>query len=90
MANSPYQNLAIITAEIRRQAEAGAWEGAARIAAQLGQHIGTAALPNATPADRIAIETALENIAAIADRAGPLQEDMGRLLRAFGAPVKEG
>lgn len=90
MATSPYQNLAIITAEIRRQAEIGEWDGAAGIAAQLGRHIGTATLPAATPADRVAIETALENIAAIADRAGPLQEDIGRLLRAFGAPMKEG
>ncbi|MCX8146481.1 MAG: hypothetical protein N3C59_09130 [Azovibrio sp.] len=91
MANGPYQNLAIIIAAIRRQAEAGAWEDAAKLAAQLGQHIGAAPpLPAATAADRNALEAALADIAAITERAGPLQEDIGRLLAAFGSPANPG
>lgn len=90
MANGPYQNLAIIIAAIRRQAEAGAWEDAAKLAAQLGQHIGAAPLPAATAADRNALEVALADIAAITERAGPLQEDIGRLLAAFGSPANPG
>lgn len=88
MANTPYQQLALITAEIRRLAESGAWENAAAIAAKLGPHVGAGSFPDATPADREAIEAALNDIAAIAERAIPLQEDMANLLRAFG-PLAE-
>ena len=87
MANTPYQNLEIITAEIKRQAEAGDWEMAAQIAAQLAAQLQKTGLPAATTRDREAIEAALSTIAAVTDRAVPLQADTARLLKAFGLPA---
>lgn len=87
MANTPYQNLEIIVAEIKRQAEAGEWDIAAQIAAQLGAQLQKTGLPAATSIDRDAIEAALATIASITERAVPLQADMARLLKAFGPPA---
>lgn len=84
MANSPYQNLEIITSALKKKSEEGDWEGAARIAAQLQVQISSASFPDATPADRPAIEAAMAHIASITEYAGPLREDIARLLQAFG------
>lgn len=83
MANSPYQNLEIITSALKKRTEEGDWEGAAQLAAQLEAQISSPSFPDATPADRSAIEAALTHIASITEYAGPLREDMARLLQAF-------
>lgn len=82
MANSPYQNLEIITAALKKRSEEGDWEGAAQIAAQLQAQINS--FPAATPADRSAIEAAMAHIASVTEYAGPLRDDIARLLQAFG------
>jgi len=84
MADTPYQNLEIVAAEIKRQAEAGEWEIAAQIATRLSTQIEAAGIPPATQQDRAAIEAALASIAAITERAEPLRDDIARLLKAFG------
>jgi hypothetical protein len=89
--NSPYENLAAVTAEIRQRAEAGDWAGAARTARRLADLSAAGHLGPARGADRAAIEAALADIAAISARAGPLKDDIGRMLDAFGpAPSGDG
>lgn len=89
MANTPYQTLEVITRELKKRAEAGDWETAAQIAVQLGAQLQPGRFPAATPSDRAAIEASLAHIAAITERAGPLQADIARLLQAFGPALPE-
>ena len=81
---SPYENLAAVTAEIRERAEAGDWASAARAARRLADLTETGQIGPAQRADRAAIEAALADIAAISERAGPLKDDIGRMLESFG------
>jgi hypothetical protein len=86
MAVSPYQSLDRITAELKKLAEAGNWGEAAQIATQLSAQLNgaeEAGFPTARPEDRDAILSSLANIAAVTERAAPLRDDIGRLLRAF-------
>lgn len=81
---TPFESLALITAEMRKHGEAGDWNMAAGIASQMNALIEGGRLPPAQAPDRAAIEAALANIAALKEHAGPLREDIGRLLVAFG------
>jgi hypothetical protein len=87
MSASLYLALDTVIAELKKCAEAGEWEQAAlmatRISAQLGAESGTSRFPAARAEDRAALESCLANIAAIVERAAPLREDVGRLLKAF-------
>jgi hypothetical protein len=80
---SPYSPLNAVTAELKRLAEAGDWGRAALVATQVSAQLEARDFPAARPEDRAAIESCLANIAAVTERASPLQEDIGRLLQAF-------
>ena len=81
---TPFQSFALVAGEMRKHGEAGNWEQAAEIAAQMNALLRNGQLPAAQVADRAAIEAALADIAALTERAGPLKDDVGRLLAAFG------
>ncbi len=81
---TPFQSFALVAGEMRKHGEAGNWEKAAEIAAQMNALLHNGQLPAAQIADRAAIEAALVDIAALTERAGPLKDDIGRLLAAFG------
>lgn len=82
--HSPYQDLESLTIKLKALAEAGDWDTVASVFAALRPD----QLPKARPSDRKAIEAALQNIAAINERATPLREDISRLLSAFGIPAR--
>ena len=81
---TPYQSFAIIASEMRKYGEAGNWEKSAEIATQMNTLLRSDKLPVAQAADREAIAAALSDIASLTERAGPLKEDIARLLAAFG------
>lgn len=81
---TPFQSLALVAGEMRKHGEAGNWDKAAEIAAQMDDLLRNGQLPATQAADRAAVEAVLADIAALTERAGPLKEDMGRLLAAFG------
>lgn len=81
---TPYQSFAIIASEMRKYGEAGNWEKSAEIAAQMNTLLRSSKLPAPQAADREAIAAVLADIAALTERAGPLKEDIARLLAAFG------
>jgi hypothetical protein len=83
-----YPLLQDMIAQLKQCSEAGDWEGAAQIATQISARVLAKNFPVATQKDRAAIETCLAEIAAITERAVPLHEDIGRLLRAF-RPAEE-
>ena len=56
----------------------------AEIAAQMDTLLRSGKLPAPQAVDREAIAAVLEDIAALTVRAGPLKEDIARLLAAFG------
>ncbi|HZX30412.1 MAG TPA: hypothetical protein VFF03_03590 [Rhodocyclaceae bacterium] len=82
--HSPYRDLESLTIHLKALAEAGDWDTVASLIAGLRPD----QLPKARPSDRAAIEAALQNIAAINERAIPLREDIARLLSAFGTPAR--
>lgn len=81
---TPYQSLALIAREMLKYGETGNWEKSAEIAAQMNSLLRSGKLPVAQAADREAIAAVLGDIAALTERAGPLKEDIARLLAAFG------
>lgn len=83
--SSPYRILEAMTRELRAMAEVDNWESVALLVAELRVD----QLPKAAPDDRAAIEAALNNIAAAAERAAPLRDDISRMLAAFGTPKGE-
>ncbi|MDR2365966.1 MAG: hypothetical protein LBD68_08985 [Zoogloeaceae bacterium] len=83
-SKTPYQNLALVMREIARLAEAGEWGKAAQTAVQLNAQIQSGYLPPAQEADRAAIEESVARLAAVAERAEPLRQDIAVLLKAFG------
>lgn len=83
MSESPYSQLARLSAEIEKRAEAGNWEGTAAITQELLKLLQGRGLPPATATDRPAIEAAQKSIAAITERAEPMRDDIARLLKAF-------
>ncbi|MGB4466887.1 MAG: hypothetical protein WBH99_12030 [Azovibrio sp.] len=84
MSESPYTQLARLTAAIEQRAEAGNWEDSAALTQELLGLLQAGHLPPATAADRPALEAAQKSIAAITERAEPLRDDIARLLKAFG------
>lgn len=82
--NSAYQHLESLTVELKVLAEAGDWDAVAALIAGINSNH----LPRAKPEDRAAIEAALQNIAAITERAVPLRDDISRMLAAFGTPAR--
>ncbi|MBS1189601.1 MAG: hypothetical protein H6R10_1393 [Rhodocyclaceae bacterium] len=82
MPSPAYEALQSLTVQLKSLSEAGDWDSAASLIA--GVRLEN--LPRAKPEDRAAIEAALENIAAITERAIPLRDDIARMLTAFGMP----
>lgn len=87
-SSSPYHSLQIVAAEIRKHVENCEWEAAAHTAAQMSQQLAAGKFPTARLDDRQAIEATLLDIAAITEKAGPLKEDIARLLKAFGPAIQ--
>ncbi|MDR2689566.1 MAG: hypothetical protein LBB76_07380 [Azoarcus sp.] len=77
-----YQTLAAHTAELKKLAEDGQWEDAAHAMSSIAASVKS--LHPARAEDRAAIERALADLTAVAERAGPLHADIARLLAAFG------
>ncbi|MDR2637137.1 MAG: hypothetical protein LBB55_02250 [Zoogloeaceae bacterium] len=88
MSRTPFENLAFILAEIRKSAEAGNWETAARTFAQLAEQIEAGRMPPASEADRAAIESCQAHLESLSERATALHKDIGTLLKAFGGTGK--
>lgn len=72
-------DLAALIHGIKENAEQGAWQEAAALSDKLQALIRTQPILN----DRQALEAMLADIAAILERAEPLQQDLQRLLKAF-------
>jgi hypothetical protein len=79
-----FETIAAILAEVRKQAEVGNWTDAATAFDLLAARIESGPLPQATDADRAALETAKAHLDALTERALPLHKDMATLLKAFG------
>lgn len=72
-------DLATLIHGIKQSGEQGAWQEAAELSDKLQALIRTQPVIN----DRQALEAMLADIAAILERAEPLQHDLQRLLKAF-------
>lgn len=84
MSSAPYTNLESVIAELRTHARSGDWESAARLVHELN----SLKLPKATLEDRSIIETAINSIAEIEEKAAYLKSDLARMLKAFDKPGK--